>query len=60
MKKGQTGILTKIFGGSKKDSCCSIELEEIPATKSDSEKQATEKIPTMRPYLPIQEQMEKE
>ena len=37
-KKEQTGILGKIFGSSKKDSCCDIEIEEIPATKPDSEK----------------------
>lgn len=42
-KKEQSGIFGKIFGGSKKDSCCAIEIEDIPAIKPDSEKEITEK-----------------
>lgn len=44
-KKKQTGFFGKLFGGSKKDSCCAIEIEEIPTTKPDSEKETTEKQP---------------
>lgn len=42
-KKEQSGFFGKLFGVSKKDSCCAIEIEDIPATKPDSEKETTEK-----------------
>lgn len=41
--KKQSGIFGKIFGGSKKDGCCSIEIEAIPDTKQESEKETTKK-----------------
>lgn len=44
-KKEQSGILGKIFGSSKKDSCCAIEIEEIPATQPESKKKNTEVQP---------------
>lgn len=42
-KKKQTGFFRKIFCGSKKDSCCGVEIEEVPGNKPDSKKQQTEK-----------------
>jgi hypothetical protein len=46
MKKNeQKGFLGKIFGGSKKDTCCAIELEEIPENKPESENKKTDKQP---------------
>lgn len=42
-KKEQTGIFEKLFGGSKKDSCCTTEIEEIPVTPSESEEETDEK-----------------
>ena len=46
MKKNeQKSFLGKIFGSSKKDSCCAIEIEEIPENKLESEIKKSDKQP---------------
>ncbi len=43
MKNKQKGFFGKIFGGSKKDNCCAIEIEEIPEEESEVETKKNEK-----------------
>ena len=50
-EKKKVGLLKKIFGGSSKSNCCSIELEEIPRTKPEEAKDTEQMKKVSTTYL---------
>jgi hypothetical protein len=42
-EKKKAGLISKIFGGSSKGNCCSIEIEEVPKTKPEKIKDTEQK-----------------
>ena len=34
-EKAKTGLMSRLFGGSSKGSCCSVEIEEIPKPEKE-------------------------